>query len=282
MRARRLRAPRDDGFVAAVGYDGFEHLRFERRDDGVTVITIDRPDRYNATNDRLHRELADVWLVVGDDPDTRVAVVTGAGRAFCAGADLETLQSWVKNPVNIERAMYEARDIARNLIELDKPVVAAVNGPAVGAGCAVAVCADISVMANDAVLMDGHVTLGLVAGDHGALMWPLACGMAKAKYHLLSNEPLDGREAERIGLVGLAVPAEELTSRALSIAESLAAGSQTAIRWTKFALNGWLRGRQPILDTSLALEMLTFGGDDADEGVTAMSERRTPQFPTSQ
>ena len=277
-----MSAARDDGLVAAVGYDGFEHLRFERRDDGVTVITIDRPDRYNATNDRLHRELADVWPVVGDDPDTRVAVITGAGRAFCAGADLETLQSWVKHAGNIERAMYEARDIARNLIELDKPVVAAINGPAVGAGCAVAVCADISVMANDAVLMDGHVKLGLVAGDHGALMWPLVCGMAKAKYYLLSNEPLDGREAERIGLVSLAVPADEVVSGALSIAENLAAGSQTAIRWTKFALNGWLRGRQPILDTSLVLEMLTFGGDDADEGVTAMSQRRTPQFPSSQ
>ena len=272
---------RDDEQMTGPAYGDYEHLLFERTDSGVTLITIDRPDRYNATNDRLHRELADVWLTVGTDSDTRVAVITGAGRAFCAGADLATLQGWVKNPVAIEQAMYEARDIARNLIELDKPVIAAVNGPAVGAGCALAVCADISIMAHEAVLMDGHVALGLVAGDHGALMWPLQCGMAKAKYYLLTNEPLRGREAERLGLVSKSVPANEVVTAATAVAERLAAGSQSAIRWTKNSLNSWLRGHWPILDTSLALEMLTFTMDDAEEGIEAMAERRPPAFPSA-
>lgn len=263
-------------------YDEYEHLLFDHDEHGVLVVTINRPERYNATNFRLHRELADVWETINADRNARLAVITGAGRAFCAGADLETLEAWVKHPDNIERAMREARDIARNLVSLDKPVIAAVNGAAVGAGCAVAVMSDISVMAQDAKLMDGHVKLGLVAGDHGALAWPLQCGMAKAKYHLLMNDPIDGREAERLGLVSVSVPEAEVVPRSLRIADQLAVGAQSAIRWTKHSLNNWFRHAWPILDNSLALEMLTFHTDDAEEGIAAMREGREPRFPSAQ
>ena len=143
------------------------------------------------------------------------------------------------------RVWKEARDMVYNLINCSKPVVSAINGAAVGAGLVVAILADISIAANSAKLIDGHTKLGVAAGDHAAIIWPLLCGMAKAKYHLLLCEPVTGEEAERIGLVSLAVPDAELQTRALDVAVRLAEGAPNAIRWTKYALNNWLRAAGP-------------------------------------
>jgi enoyl-CoA hydratase len=152
------------------------------------------------------------------------------------------------------------------------------DGVAVGAGLVVGLLADVSIAARSARLIDGHTRIGLAAGDHAAIVWPLLCGLAKAKYHLLTNEPLSGEEAERIGLVSLCVPDEQLHDRALEVARQLAAGSETAIRWTKYALNNWLRAAGPIFDSSLALEFLGFTGADVVEGVAAVREKRKPKF----
>jgi enoyl-CoA hydratase len=173
----------------------------------------------------------------------------------------------------------EARDLVYNIVNCSKPIVAAIEGPCVGAGLAVALLADISIAAPSAKLVDGHTRLGVAAGDHAVIVWPLLCGMAKAKYHLLLCEPVDGVEAERIGLVSLCVPEAELHERALAIAARLAAGSQTAIRHTKLALNNWLRAAGPAFDASLALEFLDMTGPDVAEGVAAVRERREPGFP---
>jgi enoyl-CoA hydratase len=177
--------------------------------------------------------------------------------------------------------MREASDLVYNIVNLDKPVVSAINGVAVGAGLVVALLADVSVIAETARLTDGHTRLGVVAGDHAAIIWPLLCGMAKAKYYLLTSEFLDGREAERIGLVSLCVAPADVLPRALEIAGRLGQGSQPSIRWTKRALNNWLRQAGPIFDQSLALEMLTFMHGDVREGARAIREKRAPAFPSA-
>ncbi len=244
-------------------YAEFRHLVFERRPNGVLLVTFNRPEVLNATNDRLHWELTQVWPTIGADPETRVAVVTGAGRAFSAGGDLEMVEANARDPKRLIRTFHEASDLVYNMINLDKPVVSAINGVAVGAGLVVALLADISIMAETARVTDGHTRLGVVAGDHAAIVWPLLCGMAKAKYYLLTCDFIDGREAERIGLVSLCVPADQLMAKAFDVADRLAQGSQQAIRWTKRALNNWLRLAGPIFDQSAALE------------------KRAPRFPSA-
>jgi enoyl-CoA hydratase len=176
------------------------------------------------------------------------------------------------------RVFHEARDLVYNVVNCPKPIVSAITGPAVGAGLAVGLLADISIATPQAKIVDGHTKLGVAAGDHAAIVWPLLCGLAKAKYHLLLCEPLDGAEAERIGLVSLCVPEDELEERALVIAQRLAEASQPAIRHTKLALNNWLRAAGPAFDASLALEFLDMTGPDVHEGVAAVRERRPPGF----
>ena len=263
-------------------YSTYEHLLFERKNDGVLLITINRPEKYNATNERLHWELSRVWLDVDADGETRVAVITGAGKAFSAGGDLELIDRQTKNYAAIAGVMKEAADIVYNIVNCEKPVISAINGVAVGAGLAVALMADISIIAEDARLTDGHLRLGVGAGDHAAIVWPLLCGMAKAKYYLLTSEFVDGREAERIGLVSACVPADQVVPRALEVATKLATGPQMALRWTKRALNGWIRDAGPIFESSLAFEMLNFFDDDVIEGAAAIREKRTPVFPSTQ
>jgi enoyl-CoA hydratase len=262
-------------------YRDYRHLIFDRAPNGVLLITINRPERLNATNARLHWELTQVWLTVDQDPAVRVALVTGAGKAFSAGGDLELVEEMAGNPDALSRTLREASDLVYNMINLDKPVVSAINGVAVGAGLVVALLADVSVIAETARLTDGHVRLGVAAGDHAAILWPLLCGMAKAKYYLLTADFLDGKEAERIGLVSFCLPPDQVMPKARAIADGLAAGSQHAVRWTKRALNNWLRQAGPIFDQSLALEMLTFTYPDVREGVRAIREKRAPAFPSA-
>jgi enoyl-CoA hydratase len=264
-----------------VDFAEYRHLLFERRPNGVLLITINRPDRMNATDEVLHNELSRVWLDISADPETRVAVITGAGRAFSAGGDLAMVQAQVGNFPKMAAVMKEAGDIVYNIINCEKVIISAINGVAVGAGLAVALMADISIMAEEARITDGHIRLGVGAGDHAAIIWPLLCGMAKAKYYLLTADFIDGREAERIGLVSRCVPGERVVPTALEVAEKLATGPQLAIRWTKRALNNWLRQAGPIFDASLALEMLNFFDEDVAEGAAALVEKRTPRFPSA-
>jgi enoyl-CoA hydratase len=264
-----------------IDYKEYRHLLFERRANGVLLVTINRPERLNAANDRLHWELTQIWLTIDRDPDTRVAVVTGAGRAFSAGGDMEMVEANARDPKRLANTVREASDIVYNMINLDKPIISAINGVAVGAGLVVALLADISIIAEDARFTDGHTKLGVVAGDHAAIIWPLLCGMAKAKYYLLTSDFIDGKEAERIGLVSLCVPREQLMAKAFEVADKLGLGSQPALRWTKRSLNNWLRMAGPIFDQSIALEMLTFMMEDVHEGMQAIRDKRPPTFPSA-
>ncbi|HEX7658619.1 MAG TPA: enoyl-CoA hydratase/isomerase family protein [Pseudonocardiaceae bacterium] len=262
-------------------YSEYEHLRFERRANGVLLITLDRPEKYNAANERMHGELAQVWADVSADPETRVAVVTGAGKAFSAGGDLGMVQRMAGNHDRVSHMLSEMSSLVYNIINCEKPIVSAINGVAVGAGTVVALLADISICAEDARIGDGHVKLGVAAGDHAAIIWPLLAGMAKARYYLLTGEMIGGTDAERIGLVSKALPREEVLSEALRIADGLATGAQPAIRLTKKALNGWLRAAGPIFDQSAAYEMLCFMSPDVVEGAAALREKRAPRFPSA-
>ena len=260
-------------------YDEYQFLQFERDADGILLITINRPDRLNATNARLHWELSRVWKDVDDDDETNVVIVTGKGRAFSAGGDLDMIDKMAGNHANVSQAWKEAGDIVYNMIDCSKPIISAINGVAVGAGLAVAFMADIPIAAENMRITDGHLKLGVAAGDHAVIIWPLLCGMAKAKYYLMTADFIDGKEAERIGLVSLCVPTDQLMDKAFEVARKLARGPQQAVRFTKRALNNWLRMFGPVFDASLALEMLGFFSADVTEGLAALKEKRQPTFP---
>jgi len=264
-------------------YAAYPDLRFDRPAEGVLRITLDGPG-LNAVDHAMHGQLADVWLAVDRDPDVRVALLQGAGKAFSAGGSFELLDSLMRDDAVRLRVMREARDLVLNVIGCSKPVVSAIHGPAVGAGLVAGLLADVSVVGRTARIIDGHTRLGVAAGDHAAICWPLLCGMAKAKYYLLTCDTLTGEEAERIGLVSLCVDDDEVHARALEVAEQLAAGAQSAIRWTKQTLNHWYRQQTAILDASLAYEMIGFSLPDAREGLTSHTEKRPPRFtgPTSE
>ncbi|MEV5753645.1 enoyl-CoA hydratase/isomerase family protein [Actinoallomurus sp. NPDC052308] len=261
-----------------MNYESYERLRIDWARDGVLRITISAPERLNAVDATGHRELAQIWRDADADDEVRAVIVRGAGTAFSAGGDLAMIEDMMADYDVRSRVLREARDIVYNVINCGKPVVSAIQGPAVGAGLAVALLADISVAGRTAKIIDGHTRLGVAAGDHAAVIWPLLCGMAKAKYHLLLCEPLTGEEAERIGLVSVCVDDDAVHDKALEIAGRLADGAAQAIGFTKYALNNWLRMVGPTFDASLALEFYGFAGPDLREGVQALREKRPPRF----
>ena len=255
----------------------FHELKFSRPAEGVLQITLDGPN-LNAVGVDAHRELADVWLAVDRDPATRVVLLTGAGTAFSAGGSFDLIDGIVDDYEIRSRVMREARDLVRNVIECTRPIVSAVRGPAVGAGLVAALLADVSVVGRTARIIDGHTRLGVAAGDHAAVCWPLLVGMAKAKYYLLTCRTLTGEEAERIGLVSMCVDDDEVYAWALDVAVELAGGAQAALRFTKHTLNHWYRMMMPAFDASLAYEFFGFSGPDAAEGVASHREKRRPVF----
>ena len=258
-------------------YSDFKDILFERRDHGILWITLNKP-KLNIADAAMHQAFVDIWPRIDRDPEVRVAVITGAGRAFSAGGDLKRVKESHGNYEEIVAILDEARNIVYNMLHCSKPIISAVNGVAVGAGVVVALLSDISIMAESARLADGHTRLGVAAGDHGAIIWPLLCGMAKAKYYLLTCDFISGPEAERIGLVSLCTPDDELLDKAMEVATKVATGPTDANRFTKRALNQWLLQAAPIFDHSLALEMMGFFGKDLLEGVDAIQNKRPPQF----
>src|SRR5215207_11528541 len=257
----------------------YQRLLFDRPHPKVLRVTMNRPDKYNATDSIMHTELVNVWRDIDGDDTVNCVIIQGAGgKVFSAGGDFDLIEKNMKDYNALLRTWKEARDIVYNVINCSKPIVSTMRGPAVGAGLVAGILADVSIASKKAKIIDGHTRLGVAAGDHSVIVWPLLCGLAKAKYHLLLCEPLSGAEAERIGLVSLCVPEAELEERALEIAQRLAAGSQPAIRHTKLALNNWLRAAGPAFDASLALEFLDMTGPDVHEGVAAVRERRPPNF----
>src|SRR6201993_4570073 len=261
-------------------YARYTRLKFDRPHQKVLRVTMDN-GRMNTTDAAMHRELVSIWRDIDADPSVNAAIITGAGRMFSAGGDFGMIEAQIDDFAARTRGWKEARDIVYNVINCSKPVVSAMRGVAVGAGLVCGLLADVSIASKDCRIIDGHTRLGVAAGDHAAIIWPLLCGLAKAKYYLLLCDQMLGEEAERIGLISLAVEDTELDAKAVDLATRLAQGAQSAIRWTKYALNNWLRAMGPTFDTSLALEMLGFGGPEVKEGLASHLEKRPPAFPPS-
>lgn len=251
---------------------------FDRPHEKVLRLTLNERQRFNTLDERGHFEIANVWRDIDADRSINSAIITGRGKAFSAGGHFSVEEKLMSDNEYRVATFKEARDLVYNIINCSKPIVSAINGVAVGAGLATALLADVSIAARKAVIIDGHTKLGVAAGDHAAICWPLLCGMAKAKYLLLTCDAIDGEEAERIGLVSLVTDANDLQARAEDVAVRLAEGAQTAIRFTKHVLNNWYRTMGPNFDASLAMEMLGFADPDAGEGLASIIEKRKPNF----
>lgn len=263
-------------------YSGYTTLQVER-EDKVLVVTLNRPDSLNAFNPQMHTDVEDLYAKLVIDSDVNAVVITGAGKAFCAGGDVkgmaarsdDTGSRFVRS---FTTAWRELRKF-RSMLEIEQPIIAAVNGDAVGLGATLALFSDVSIVSENARIGDTHVRVGLVAGDGGAVIWPLLVGVNRAKELLMSANLISASEAERIGLVNRVLPRDEVLPAAKELAHRLANGPIWAIKWTKVSVNKVVREKlDQILDTSLALETLSMLTEDHAEAAKAFGERRTPKF----
>lgn len=264
-----------------VDYSRYECIKVEKADKLATV-TLNRPDSLNAINPQLHRELEHIWVDLAEDTETSAILLTGAGRAFCAGGDVKNMASRAGQEEGRRRAMMTpagARRLIQNMLDVEQPIIGAINGDAVGLGATIALFCDVIVASERARFADTHVRVGIVAGDGGAVIWPLLIGPARAKEFLMRGHFINGAEAAKIGLVNYAVPPEEVLPKAREIAQELAEGPTWAIRWSKLSVNKWLKDQvNLILDASLAYEMLTFNTEDHKEAARAFVEKRQPRY----
>jgi len=253
----------------------YEAISIDQRDGGVVLATLNRPDRLNAVNAQMHHELA--WLTrdVDADPSAKVLVITGAGRAFCAGGDFGPQPATSDPGMTLE----EGRQIVDHLLECSKPVISAVNGYAMGLGATVALLCDVVYAAESAVFADTHVKMGIGAGDGGQVIWPFLMGVNRAKYYLMTGDRLGGEEAERLGLVNFLVEDDELLTKATEVATKLAKGPMQAIIASKVPINQWLRAQSAqILPLSLTMEDANMHSADAKEAQQAFAQKREPNF----
>jgi enoyl-CoA hydratase len=258
-------------------YSAYKHLSIERR-DRILTLTLNRPPM-NPIHYELHEELSRIFYQVQVDHESDVVILTGAGEVFSAGGDIPMMQKRIDDPELFNRKNLEMKKMIFGLLDLEKPVIARINGDCIGLGATLALLCDILIAVEDARLGDPHVRMGYVAGDGGAVIWPQLVGYARAKEYLLTGDLLNAKEAERIGLINHAVPRSELDAKVNALAEKLANGATKAIRWTKTCMNIPLRQlAHSIMDASLAYEALTNIGADHQEAVTAFQEKRKPKF----
>jgi enoyl-CoA hydratase len=256
----------------------FSTLRFERFDD-VLRVTIAHPgNKLNAVDGTLHEELAALFRGLRRETAARAVVLTGEGRAFSAGGDFNWFPT-LQDPEEREQVRLDGKQIVWDLLDVEVPIVAAVNGPAIGLGASIALLCDVIFAADTATYADPHVRVGIVAGDGGVAIWPLALGPARAKQYLLTGDAVSAAEAERIGLVNFVVPAAELAEKSLAFARRLAAGAPLAVRFTKLSVNKLVKDALNVaFDTSTALEIVTFQSEDHREALAALKEKRPPRF----
>jgi enoyl-CoA hydratase len=256
----------------------FRCLRFER-DGDVIVVTIDRPGSdLNAVNDELHEDFARLFRELRLETVARAVLLTGSKKAFSAGGDFAWFPA-LQEPGRMDSLRRDAKQLIWDLLDVEIPIVAAVNGPAMGLGASIALLCDVIFAADTATIGDPHVRVGIVAGDGGTAIWPLAIGPALAKQYLLTGDPVTAADAERMGLVNRVVPAADLHSTALAFAQRLAAGAPLAVRFTKLAVNKLVKDALNVaFDVSTALEIVTFRSEDHAEALAALREKRKPNF----
>ncbi len=256
----------------------YETIRW-RRDGRVLTLIMSRPESYNAVNARMHTELATVFRDAEADPESDVIVLTGDGKAFCAGGDVPWMQDAIDNPQSFEQTCIEAKQIIYAMLDCEKPLIARINGHAMGLGCTLALFCDVTFISRGAKIGDPHVLMGMVAGDGGAVIWPALLGPQRAKEFLMTGDAMTADQAADMGLVNHAVDTEELDDRVYGFANRLAAGALQSIRWTKVSVNIHLKQiAHSVMDTSIAYEALTNRSADHQEAVNAFREKRKPQF----
>jgi enoyl-CoA hydratase len=247
--------------------------------DRIATVTLNRPDKLNAADAALHTELSWVFRDLSDDPDVDVIIVTGAGRAFCAGGDIDWMQSAIDHPQSFETTSREAKEIVFSILDCEKPIIAKVNGVAIGLGATLALFCDIIYMAETAKIGDPHVSIGLVAGDGSAVIWPQLIGYARAKEFLMTGDLMTASDAERIGLVNHVVDPEQLDAEVDKMARRLTGSALKAVKWTKVTVNiGLKQLAHSIMDASMAHESLSNLTADHAEAVDAFRNKRTPEF----
>ncbi|MBI06554.1 MAG: enoyl-CoA hydratase [Rhodospirillaceae bacterium] len=260
------------------GYENYETIATSR-EGRILTLQINRPDVLNAVNARMHYELARIFYDVASDEDTDIVVLTGAGRAFCAGGDLDWLQAAADHPERFAQIAVEAKQIVYGMLDCEKPIVCRLNGDAIGLGATMVLFSDIIIASETARIGDLHVNVGLVAGDGGAIIWPQLIGYPRAKEFLMTGKIIDGKAAAEIGLINYAVPREELDVKTEEMANSLERGSTMAVRLTKAAINVGLKQlAHGMMDASIAYETLTNTMPDHQEGLAAFREKRKPFF----
>lgn len=255
-----------------MSYSDYETLSFDK-DGAVLTVKLSRPDALNAVNARLHTELSRVFAEIAADSAVDAVVLTGEGRAFSAGGDLE----WFRHMTGaqLDTLFVEARKIIVDLVDLPQPIVAAVNGAAAGLGATLALFCDVTYAAETARISDPHVRVGVTAGDGGAAIWPLLVGPARAKQYLMTGDSLTAAEAERIGLINKVLPSDEVLPAAQALAQRLSQGSRHAVRSTKLSVNKLVRDAVSlVLDTSLALEKECFSTPFHKQAIEAFASKR--------
>lgn len=260
-------------------YARYQRLAFDRPHPKVLRITMKSPLKMGAMDALLHKEVSEIWRDVDDDDNVASVIFTGDGKSFSAGGDLNHERKACDDYDLRMQTMKEARNLVLGMLDCRKPIVSAARGWAVGAGLACLILADVSIAANDAKFSDGHLKIGVAAGDHATIIWPLLCGMAKAKYYLLTADTFTGAEAERMNLISMALPDEQVEAKAIEVASRLADGPPAALRWTKMMLNQWLKQASPIFEASLALEFIGFASPEGREGMDAFLQKRSPNYP---
>jgi enoyl-CoA hydratase len=261
-------------------YSSYEFLKVEVA-NRVATVTLNRPDKLNAVNAALHHEFEQIWLDLAEDRDVNAILLTGTGKAFSIGGDITSRDKPTKSKGRGGRriVMADGRRVIENILDVEQPIVAAINGDALGFAANVALLCDVTVAAETAKLADTHVALGAVAGDGGAVIWPLLIGPNRAKEFLMLGDTITGADAARIGLVNYALPADQVVPKARQLAQRLADGPTWAIRWSKLAVNKWLKQQANlIMDAGLAYEALTLTTQDHKEAVKALTEKRKPNF----
>ena len=270
---------KDEGMTDTINrYARYTRLKFDRPHPRVLRITLASPLKMGAMDAQMHREASEIWADVDADDSVSVAIITGDGKTFSAGGDLNHERKVCDDYALRMQAMTEARNLVMGMINCKKPIVAAARGWAVGAGLALLILADVSIASKDAKFSDGHLKIGVASGDHATIIWPLLCGMAKAKYYLMTADTFTGEEAERMNLISMALADGEVEAKAVEVASRLAESAPAALRWTKHTLNHWLRQAAPIFDASLALEFVGFAGPEGTEGIDAFLQKRTASF----
>ncbi len=258
----------------------YQHLDIDIA-DGIATVTMNRPDVLNGLHPPAHAEMERVWDDLGENDEVRVAILTGAGRAFSAGGDLKDMQERLAvDPTGGSGiSAGSGRRIVYNLLSFDKPLIAAVNGHAVGLGATLALLCDVVIVSDEAVLGDPHINIGLVPGDGGLAVWTMLAGPNRAKEFMMLGTMASAEDAHRLGLVNHVVPADNVMEAARGVAERMSKGPQVALRGTKISINNWIKAQfSSLFEVGLAAELQSMAHPDYAEGVAAAIEKRSPSF----